>query len=161
MPDDGPANETVEFRPCHPDQEPARSLIAAMVGELRELYGIGDGGRLGVALEPAELAPPGGVYLVGWQDGRPVAGGGLRTIGAGMGEIKRMYVVPGQRGRGTARLLLGALEGRARALGMTAVRLDTGHRQPHARHLYETSGYAAVENYNGNGHAAFWGEKAL
>ena len=42
-----------------------------------------------------ELDPPdGGAYVVGWEDGRAVAGGALKRLGPGVAEIKRMYVVP-------------------------------------------------------------------
>ena len=160
-----PEAPIVEFSPCPPGDDPARRLIAAMVGELSELSGITDG-RLGVALDPAEMALPGGTFLVGYlTDAGPgrsaVAGGGLRTIGPGLGEIKRMYVVPEWRGRGVARLLLSALEEAARDLGLSRVRLDTGPGQPEARHLYETAGYREIGNYNDNPHAAYWGEKDL
>lgn len=155
-----PVPEPLDFRPCDPVEEPARSLLDAMVTELTELYAITTG-RLGVALEPQEMAPPGGVYLVGWSGSDAVCGGGLRTIGPQVGEIKRMYVAPGWRGRGVARRLLAALEAAAAGLGMAVVRLDTGPEQPDARHLYESAGYRSVENYNGNEHAGFWGEKQL
>lgn len=155
-----PPDRAIEFRACDPLEEPARALIAAMVGELRDRYVIA-GERLGVPLDPGEMAPPGGAYLVGWAGDQPVAGGGIRTIGPGLGEIKRMYVAPTWRGRGVARLLLAALEDAARSLNLTTVRLDTGDRQPDARHLYESAGYVPIANYNGNDHAAFWGEKIL
>lgn len=155
-----PAAEPLDFRPCDPEEEPARSLLAAMVGELTDLYAITTG-RLGVALEPQEMTPPGGLYLVGSSGDEAVCGGGLRTIGPEMGEIKRMYVAPRWRGRGVARRLLAALEDAAAGLGMKVVRLDTGPSQPDARHLYESAGYRSIENYNDNEHAAFWGEKAI
>lgn len=155
-----PGPDDIDFRPCPPGDEPARGLIAAMVAELRQRYAI-PGEQLGVPLDPAELAPPAGTYLVGWAGGTAVAGGGLRTIGDRLGEIKRMYVVPERRGHGVARRLLDALEGAARELGMTTVRLDTGPGQPDARHLYESAGYRSVDNYNGNEHASYWGEKRL
>ena len=72
-----------------------------------------------------------------------------------------MYVVPAARGRGVARELLGALEARARALGYTVGRLDTGPRQPAAQHLYESAGYKQIENFNANPVATFFGEKRL
>ena len=63
--------------------------------------------------------------------------------------------------RGLARVLLGALEDAARGLGYSRVRLDTGPRQPHARALYESTGYRPVEPYNDNPFASYWGEKEL
>ena len=155
-----PGDSQIEFSPADPSEPPASDLIEAMVAEMRELYGIV--GHVGVPLEKSELAPPGGVYLVGRsRPGEIVAGGGLRTIGEGMGEIKRMYVEPAWRGRGAGAQLLAALEAAARDLGLVTVRLDTGPEQPGARHLYEKSGYRSIPNYNGNTAAAFWGEKDL
>ena len=72
-----------------------------------------------------------------------------------------MFVVPDARGRGVARALLHALEARAQALGYTVLRLDTGPRQPAARHLYESEGYAEIENFNANPVATYFGEKPL
>ena len=150
----------VEFRICHPAQPPAAGLLDAMVAELESMYGGSDGPK-GVPLGTGELAPPAGRYLVGRVGPDIVAGGGLRTIGTGIGEIKRMYVVPSWRGRGVARLLLAALEAEAATMGLVRVRLDTGPRQPGARHLYLTSGYAEVADYNSNPRASFWGEKTV
>ena len=110
---------------------------------------------------PGERGPPGGAFVVGYEGGRPVAGGGVKRLADGVGEIKRMYVVPDARRRGHARRLLAGLEAAARELGYARVRLDTGARQPHARAFYERSGYAAIPDYNGNRYAAFWGEKRL
>lgn len=150
----------VEFQICHPGQPPASELLAAMLAELDSMYG-GLDGQVGVPLHPDELAPPGGRYMVGRMGAEVVAGGGLRTLDAGLCEIKRMYVVPAWRGRGVARLLLAALESEAVAMGLDRVRLDTGPKQPAARHLYLSSGYAEIDDYNANPRASFWGEKRL
>lgn len=110
---------------------------------------------------PAELSPPSGAFIVGRVDGAPVCCGGLKRLADGTCEIKKMYVVPQARGRGVARTLLHQLEDRARQLGYEVVRLDTGPRQAHARALYEGEGYQAIENFNGNPVATFFGEKHL
>ncbi len=67
--------------------------------------------------------------------------GGVKRLDGMACEIKRMFVAPEARGRGAARILLEALEDRARELGYVTARLDTGPRQPHARALYESAGY--------------------
>ena len=110
---------------------------------------------------PAELGPPGGALIVGWIDGEPVCVGGIKRLDERACEIKRMYVVPGRRGRGVARELLGELEARARRMDYAIARLDTGPRQEGARGLYESAGYTEIENFNANPVASFWGEKAL
>jgi GNAT superfamily N-acetyltransferase len=149
-----------EFVVTDPREPPACDLLEAMVAELRVMYGLPEG-QVGVALEVEEMARPTGGYLVGWVGEMAVAGGGLRAIGEGVGEIKRMYVHPDFRGRGLGSQLLAALEGDARTLGMGQVRLDTGPKQPDAQHLYERSGYVAIDNYNANPHASYWAEKVL
>jgi GNAT superfamily N-acetyltransferase len=137
----------------------ARELVAAMTAEMGPLYE--PGLPAGPSARPEELSPPGGGFLVLLQDGRAVAGGGVKRLDEQACEIKRMYVVPDARGRGLGRALLEALEELARDLGYTVARLDTGAKQPGAQRLYERSGYVPVGNYNQNPYAAFWGEKAL
>lgn len=152
----------LEFRRVPAGTGDAADLVAAMVAEMRELYG-------GLDLEgpgmpkagPAELGPPGGLYLVGYRDGAPVCGGGIKRLPDGTCEIKRMYVVPQARRSGVARAMLAALEDAARDLGYRIVRLDTGDRQPHAIALYQAAGYRRVGNFNNNPAAAFHGEKPL
>jgi GNAT superfamily N-acetyltransferase len=150
-----------EIRTVPAGEPPASDLIEAMVADGIEVYGR----RLDVAGAPTataeQLGPPGGTFLVIYEDGEPVAGGGVKRLSDDVGEIKRMYVVPAARSRGLARLLLGALEDAARSLGYARVRLDTGPRQPHARALYESVGYVPVEPYNDNPFASYWAEKAL
>ncbi len=151
---------TPVFVPTDPREPPASEFLASMTEEMRALYGRPD--RLDRPhLDPADLWGPDGVYLVGWVDDQAVAGGGVRRLGPGLGEVKRMYVRPEYRSRGVAGALLGALEEGARVLGYHVVRLDTGPLQPHARRLYETAGYVEVPAYNDNPYAAFWGEKDL
>jgi GNAT superfamily N-acetyltransferase len=151
---------TVEFRATNADREPARSLIAAVLAEGDRAYGEPEGGETPSATA-AEMAPPDGAFLVAYEHGRPVACGGLKCLDDQTAEIKRMYVVPEARSRGLARSLLSALEEEARRLGYRSARLDTGPRQPHARALYESAGYAAIPAYNRNPFADYWGEKRL
>jgi GNAT superfamily N-acetyltransferase len=154
--------DELEFRPVPAGFGDAADLVAAMVAEMRDLY---DGLDLDAPdmpkAGPAELGPPGGLYLVGYRAGVPVCGGGLKRLPDGTCEIKRMYVVPQARRSGVARALLAALEDAARGLGYRIARLDTGDRQPHAQAFYEASGYRRVENFNDNPAAAFHGEKRL
>ena len=151
----------MEFRAMDAAAPPASDLIEAMIADLVPLYGRIDGPDAPRAT-PEDFAPPHGVFLVGFDDdGRPVCGGGVKGLGDGVGEIKRMYVVPEARGRGLARLLLAALEDAARELGHDRARLDTGPRQPHAEALYRSAGYRDIPDYNDNPHASYFGEKTL
>lgn len=150
----------IDVRPEPAGGPVALALLAAVLRELESLYGPVEDGRTPTAF-PEEMRPPGGAFVVVYEDGRPVAGGGVKRFADGIAEVKRMYVVPGARRRGHARRLLAALEDTARGLGYELARLDTGAKQPHARTLYESAGYRGIPNYNANELAAWWGEKAL
>ena len=150
----------IQIRPVRSDQPPADALVAAMVAELRQLYGALEL-RDAPSANPDELWAPHGTYLVVFAGGEPGAGGGLKALKPGVAEVKRMFVTEPARGHGYARWLLSALEDAARALGHTRLRLDTGPRQPFARALYESAGYRSIAAYNDNYAASFWGEKRL
>ncbi len=107
------------FVPVAMDVEPAASLAGAMRAEMRALYDDLDIDSSAMpAAGPGELGPPDGTFLVGYEpDGTPVCCGGVKGLGGGACEIKRMFVAPEVRGRGYARELLAALEDAARALG--------------------------------------------
>jgi GNAT superfamily N-acetyltransferase len=151
----------VEIRAVPAAEPPASELIEAMVAETSSHYGARIDREGMPSGDPAVFAEPGGVFLVIYEDGRAVAGGGVKALADGSAEIKRMYVVPDARGRGVARRLLRALEDAAQALGYARVRLDTGKEQPHARALYESAGYREIPDYNDNPFATYWGEKDL
>ena len=151
----------LRFQRVPAGEPPATDLVAAMVAEMATIYGPIDVPGMPSAT-PADFSPPHGMSLVGYDvAGTAVCGGGVKPLGDGAAEIKRMYVVPGARRRGLGRLLLGALEDAARDLGYSTVRLDTGPRQPRAQALYEAAGYRPIGNFNGNPVASYWGEKRL
>lgn len=154
---------TLSFQAVPLDQEPAASLVAAMRAEVAQMYeGLDLTADHMPKAGPAELGPPGGVFLVGFAEtGQPLCGGGVKRLPDGACEIKRMYVIPEARGRGLGVVLLEALEDAARGLGYTVARLDTGPRQPHAERMYRNAGYEPIGNFNDNPVASFFGEKRL
>jgi GNAT superfamily N-acetyltransferase len=152
----------IEFRSCAVEEDPGARLVRAMRVEIAVLYdGLALDGPDMPKAGPVELGPPGGTFVVGFEDGVPVCCGGVKRLPDGACEIKRMFVVPEARGRGVARALLEELERRARGLGYTIARLDTGPRQARAQRMYERAGYAPIANFNANPVATFFGEKRL
>lgn len=115
-------------------------LLAAAFTELVGRYGA----------EGRSQVKDGARYLVVLDDDRRAVGcGAVQAFGPDTehpddGEVKRMYVAPSARGRGFARALLTALEAAARSAGHPVLRLSTGHLQPEAIALYESSGYTRV-----------------
>src|SRR5688572_22607932 len=55
--------------------------------------------------------------VVAYLDGRAVACGAIKELGADAVEVKRMYTLPTERGKGVARAVLGELERWAGELG--------------------------------------------
>jgi GNAT superfamily N-acetyltransferase len=152
----------LEFRDAAVDAGEGGRLAQAMRDEIAVMYdGLELDGDTMPRAGPDELSPPGGAFLVGWTGEQPVCCGGVKRLDATTCEIKKMYVTPERRGQGIARMLLHALEDRARELGYSVARLDTGPKQRHARGLYEGEGYAEIPDFNGNPVAVFWGEKPL
>jgi putative acetyltransferase len=84
------------------------------------------------------------VFVVARAGTYAVACGAVRELEPAIGEIKRMFVRPEYRARGLGRAILAALEARARELGYSVLRIETGSRQPEAIGLYTSAGYAAI-----------------
>lgn len=73
--------------------------------------------------------------------------GGLRLLDDNEAEIKRMYVIPAERGRGASIAILRRLEMSARGLGITVLKLETGSGQPDAVRFYEREGYSKIDPF--------------
>ncbi|NYH42860.1 GNAT superfamily N-acetyltransferase [Micromonospora jinlongensis] len=127
----------IESRPVT-DPEIA-ALVIAQQRELREA----DGGLDGQVFMPHDDVR----YLAVVVNGRAVACGGLQSLDAETGEIKRMYVRPAYRGRGVARQLVAALEECAFRQGHSVVCLETGTYLPAAIALYTSCGYEQIPVY--------------
>lgn len=78
--------------------------------------------------------------------GRAVATGALVMCGV-WAELKRMWVVPQQRGKGISRTMLEALEAKAREEGVRCLRLETGIENHAALALYERAGFTRCDPF--------------
>ncbi|MFF2328952.1 MULTISPECIES: GNAT family N-acetyltransferase [unclassified Streptomyces] len=107
------------------------------------------------------LAPPTGRFVVGRFGGKPAACAGLLVVDADIAELTRVYVRPEHRGTGGGGLLLAAVEGAARSLGIRTVRLDTRHDLVEARGLYAKHGYREVPAFHRGPYAEHWFAKEL
>jgi len=127
------------------DSPVALPLVGELLAELQARYGVADADPDGLSAQ--QLAAPHGVFVVAWVDADAVGCGALRRVDEHVGELKRMYVRPSWRGLGVGRVVLAAVETRARALGYERLILETGTRQPQATGLYTAAGYTPIAPY--------------
>jgi GNAT superfamily N-acetyltransferase len=149
----------LDVRPLATSDPSATALLDAYAVEIESRFVQRPASR--VATHAGEYVEPAGTFLVVYDDGEPVACGGIRALPDGSAEVKRMYVLPAARGRGIGAQLLARLEDEARRLGYRRVRLDTASSLTEAQALYRAAGYREIGDYNGNTAAAHWFEKEL
>jgi putative acetyltransferase len=121
----------------------ALALISALNAELSAAYADTPGANH-FRVDANEVAPGRGAYVIAWRDQTPIGCGAVRRLDDATAEIKRMYVVPSERSAGIGRLIVGALEHRARALGVARIVLETGTKQAAAIALYEKLGFERI-----------------
>ena len=85
--------------------------------------------------------------VVAYENEIPVGCGAIKEYDTDTMEVKRMYVSPGNRGKGIATQVLTELENWAVEMSYKKTVLETGKRQPEAIHLYTGSGYRQIPNY--------------
>lgn len=149
------------FEAVDPRRDDAARAMSAYFAELDARFpgGFDPGDALSTGAD--RLAPPTGAFVVGRLGDQVVACGGVQTIGAGIGEIKRMWVSPEARGRGLGSRLLADLERRCLDLGHHTVRLDTNGELVEAMAVYRRAGYREIARYNDNPYAQHFFEKRL
>lgn len=155
----------MRLTPVSPAETAPAGLLADYFAERAAGFPTPGGYRPATA-DAAAFAPPGGVFLLLTEDdGTPLGIGGLRSLPATADgtrmEVKHLFVVPAARGRGLGRLLLEALEERARTAGATTLVLDTNRSLTAAGGLYRSMGFRPVEPYNDNPNATDWYAKRL
>jgi GNAT superfamily N-acetyltransferase len=124
-----------------------------LIGQVQQEYVRRYGGPDNTPVDRMEFRPPNGHFIVLYEAGLAVAMGGWRfnreaVLALGdrgpVVELKRMYVVPANRGRGHARTVLAHLEQTAALAGAEGIVLETGAMQPEAVALYRSAGYEPI-----------------
>jgi ribosomal protein S18 acetylase RimI-like enzyme len=91
---------------------------------------------------PAHFLNAGGDFLVVEESDHLVGMGGIRPNNDEEAEVRHIRVHPARRRRGIGRLLMTALEARARELGFERLHLDTATNQPEAVAFYRALDYS-------------------
>jgi len=85
--------------------------------------------------------------IIAYANEKPVGCGAFKNYKPQVVEIKRMFVLPGHRGKGIAGQILQQLEFWAAEFNNSTCILETGKKQPEAIALYRKSGYKIIPNY--------------
>ncbi|HET8893160.1 MAG TPA: GNAT family N-acetyltransferase [Gaiellaceae bacterium] len=89
--------------------------------------------------------------LVAWLGDKPAGCIGIRSLGGGICEMKRLFVRPTARGAGVGRALALASIEHARTLGYERMRLDNiPAKMGAAYELYKTLGFVEIDPYTVN-----------
>jgi putative acetyltransferase len=136
---------TITVSPENPESADAQQLLNAFVEEVRRRY---DEPPADVGyFDPALVSVPGSVFLIARIEGRAVGCGALVPMEDKIVEIKRMFVLPYERGRGVAKKILQTLQAYAQEFDYDRIRLETGIKQPESIALYGKSGFYRVPNF--------------
>lgn len=77
----------------------------------------------------------------------PVGCAAFKQYEKNIAEVKRVFVKPEHRGNGLSKILMSALEQKAKEKGYNILILETGKLLKTAINLYQNNGYNIIENY--------------
>nr|WP_319564482.1 GNAT family N-acetyltransferase [uncultured Rhodoferax sp.] len=126
-----------------PNQADAIALIAELDAYQSTLYPPESHHALDLTSVDTERV----LFVLARDDVGQAVGCGAVVLSAEYGELKRMYVRPGQRGLGVAKKILQTLEAAAAQSACQLLKLETGPSQPEALGLYARCGYQACERF--------------
>ncbi|MGK9050975.1 GNAT family N-acetyltransferase [Neorhizobium petrolearium] len=95
-------------------------------------------------VDVSSLEEPGVSFFVARSSAAVLGCCALVKADDGTAEIKRMFVDEAARGLKLGRRLMDAIVKRSRELGLSAIRLETGIRQPEAIGLYRAYGFTEI-----------------
>jgi len=134
--------KVIEVDPQGPD---ATALLMEAVAEARELYP--ELHQAGAPFPFNSPTPTGGIYLIAYVHGVPVACGALRPLDERNVEVRRMFVSKTARRNGLGTIMLEELEAVATRMGYRTMKLETGYRQAPAVALYTGYGFERIEGF--------------
>ncbi|HEX4674641.1 MAG TPA: GNAT family N-acetyltransferase [Steroidobacteraceae bacterium] len=129
----------MRIEPTDPESDSAQALIAMSDTYMTALYPAESN-----HLESAKaLKAPNVLFLGCFLHDQLVGCGAVKILSddGRYGELKRVFVLEGHRGKGYSKAIMEKLEGHLKNNGIALARLETGIRQPEALGLYKRLGY--------------------
>ena len=85
--------------------------------------------------------------IVVYRDNSPIGGGAIRPYDENTAELKRVFVLPAEQGKGIGTELVSKLIEWARELGYKKMILETGELLAESCHVYSKLGFQRIPNY--------------
>lgn len=133
----------IEIRKVTSKDQDLKSLIEQLDNYLRKLYP--EESIHKVDLETAERNNV--VFIIAYKDRAPVGCAALRPLDDIKCELKRMFVIEKERGKGYSNALCDEIEKIASKKGFREILIETGYDQPEAIGLYKKKGYKRIPKF--------------
>lgn len=153
--------ERIAIEEVDPRRSEAQYCLDAYYGELARRFEEGFDVARSRNPQAEQMVRPRGAFFIALSDGLPIGCVGLKGLGNGMAEIKRLWVAPSARGLGLSKRLMECAESAARELSIATLRLDTNRALPEARQLYLKTGWTEIARFNDDPYAHHFFEKSL
>jgi putative acetyltransferase len=140
-------------------EKPDKKEIVDLIGQLDDFLNSLYPPACNHLLDIKTLMQPDIMFLTAKVGHRYVGCGAIRIVRRQYGEIKRMFVLPEERGKGIGYTILSELEKTALQSGLNLLRLETGVRQSAAVRFYEQFGFykiSAFGEYKPSGMCLFY-----
>jgi putative acetyltransferase len=140
-------------------EKPNKKEIADLVGQLDDFLNSLYPPACNHLLDIKTLMQPDVIFLTAIEAHKYVGCGAIRIVRGQYAEIKRMFVLPGDRGKGIGYKILTELQNIALRLKLNVLRLETGVKQTKAIRLYEKFGFykiSAFGEYRPSGMCLFY-----
>lgn len=142
-----PEPPAVQVRPFEPrDRDAVVELVEKVLAEYGIRFGVGSSTDEQLRALPGSYRDHGGEFWIAEADGAVIGCVGMMPLpaseaGPGVAELRKMYLSPAARGKGSGKRLLQAAIAWAKAMGLRHIVLDTLNEMSSAIALYTGAGF--------------------
>ncbi len=133
----------LELKRVNSDNQDLRKLIEELDIYLSERYP--ESSIHSVNIETAD--DDNVIFIIAYKNSIAVGCAALRPVDSQSCELKRMFVVENERGKGYSKIIYEEIESIASNTGYREIKLETGFEQPEAIGLYKKYGYKRIPKF--------------